>query len=265
MQSLVNDLVTWCTHVIAVFGLPGIFVLMLLESACIPIPAEATMLFAGFAVSQGKIGLAAAIVVGVAGNVVGAWLVYYVGLYGGGPSSTATASTSCCATSTSSSPSAGLPGTGRSPCSSAACCRGCAASSRCRPAWPACRSGGSPSTRPWARAVRRLPHLAGRQGRRQLARDRAELQVARLRGGGRLGRAHRLGRLKSPATSCGLRGRSRRVEWSSLGAYARQGSIVVPRGWGVQPLASAAPDPARPAPVRNPETGAFRCRPRRDV
>lgn len=85
MQSLVNDLVTWCTHIIAVFGLPGIFVLMLLESACIPIPAEATMLFAGFAVSQGKLGLAAAIAVGVAGNVVGAWLVYYLGLYGGRP------------------------------------------------------------------------------------------------------------------------------------------------------------------------------------
>ena len=85
MQGIVNDLVNWCTHLIAVFGLPGIFVLMVLESACIPIPAEATMMFAGFAVSQGRLGLAAAISVGVAGNVVGAWLVYYVGLYGGRP------------------------------------------------------------------------------------------------------------------------------------------------------------------------------------
>jgi membrane protein DedA with SNARE-associated domain len=85
MQTIVNDLVTWCIHVIATFGLPGIFVLMLLESACIPIPAEATMMFAGFAVSQGKLSLAAAIAVGVAGNVVGAWLVYYLGLYGGRP------------------------------------------------------------------------------------------------------------------------------------------------------------------------------------
>ena len=85
MQSIVNDVVNWCTNVIAVFGLPGIFVLMLLESACIPIPAEATMMFAGFAVSQGKMDLAAAIAVGVAGNVVGAWLVYYAGFYGGRP------------------------------------------------------------------------------------------------------------------------------------------------------------------------------------
>jgi len=85
MQSIVNDVVNWCANVIAVFGLPGIFMLMLLESACIPIPAEATMMFAGFAVSQGKLGLAAVIVAGVAGNVVGAWIVYYVGLYGGRP------------------------------------------------------------------------------------------------------------------------------------------------------------------------------------
>jgi membrane protein DedA with SNARE-associated domain len=85
MQSIVNDVINWCTHVIAVFGLPGIFVLMFLESALIPIPAEATMMFAGFAVSQGKMGLAAAIIAGVAGNVAGAWVIYYVGLYGGRP------------------------------------------------------------------------------------------------------------------------------------------------------------------------------------
>jgi membrane protein DedA with SNARE-associated domain len=85
MHGIVNDIITWCTDIIATFGLPGVFVLMLLESACIPIPAEATMMFAGFAISQGKMGLAAAIVVGVVGNVVGSWIVYYVGLYGGRP------------------------------------------------------------------------------------------------------------------------------------------------------------------------------------
>jgi membrane protein DedA with SNARE-associated domain len=85
MQSVLNDIVLWCTDVIAALGLAGIFVLMFLESACIPIPAEATMMFAGFAVSQGKMGLGAAIAAGVAGNVAGAWVVYYVGLYGGRP------------------------------------------------------------------------------------------------------------------------------------------------------------------------------------
>ena len=47
-------------------GLPGVFVLMLLESACIPVPSEATMLFAGFNVSNGEYSLLAATAVGVA-------------------------------------------------------------------------------------------------------------------------------------------------------------------------------------------------------
>ncbi len=85
MHTVLNDIVNWCTSVITTFGLPGIFVLMFLESACIPIPAEATMMFAGFAVSEGKLGLAAVIIVGVAGNVVGAWVSYLIGLWGGRP------------------------------------------------------------------------------------------------------------------------------------------------------------------------------------
>jgi membrane protein DedA with SNARE-associated domain len=85
MSSIVNDVVNWCTHIITVFGLPGIFALMFVESACVPIPAEATMMFAGFAVSQGKMSLAAAIIVGIAGNVAGAWVVYFIALWGGRP------------------------------------------------------------------------------------------------------------------------------------------------------------------------------------
>ncbi len=48
----------WCTHLIGSWGLPAVFVLMLLESACIPVPSEAIMPFAGFAVSEGKLTLA---------------------------------------------------------------------------------------------------------------------------------------------------------------------------------------------------------------
>ncbi len=63
-------------------GLAGIFVLMLAESACIPIPSEATMLFAGFGVSQGRFSLLAISVAGVAGNLAGSWLAYAIGYYG---------------------------------------------------------------------------------------------------------------------------------------------------------------------------------------
>jgi membrane protein DedA with SNARE-associated domain len=63
-------------------GLPGVFVLMLAESACIPVPSEATMLFAGFNVSRGEYSLFAATAVGVVANLVGSWIAYAVGYYG---------------------------------------------------------------------------------------------------------------------------------------------------------------------------------------
>jgi hypothetical protein len=41
------------TGLITRFGALGVFVLMVPESACIPIPSEVTLLFSGFAVHQG--------------------------------------------------------------------------------------------------------------------------------------------------------------------------------------------------------------------
>jgi membrane protein DedA with SNARE-associated domain len=63
-------------------GLPGVFLLMLAESACIPIPSEATMLFAGFNVSNGEYSLLAATAVGSFANLVGSWLAYWIGYVG---------------------------------------------------------------------------------------------------------------------------------------------------------------------------------------
>ena len=63
-------------------GLAGIFLLMLAESACIPIPSEATMLFAGFGVAQGHHTLIEITAAGVLGNLVGSWIAYGVGYYG---------------------------------------------------------------------------------------------------------------------------------------------------------------------------------------
>ena len=80
--SVTDKLVTFATNVVGDLGLAGIFVLMLLESACIPIPSEATMLFAGFNVHNGDYSLLAVTVAGVAGNVVGSWIAYAVGYFG---------------------------------------------------------------------------------------------------------------------------------------------------------------------------------------
>ena len=82
MPSLTDPLVEFATNVVEEIGLLGIFVLMLLESACIPIPSEATMLFAGFAVSEGEYSLFAATMTGSVANLVGSWVAYWVGYAG---------------------------------------------------------------------------------------------------------------------------------------------------------------------------------------
>jgi len=85
MHSITGPLIEWCTNLIGDWGLWAVFFLMVLESACIPVPSEAIMLFAGFAVSKGDMSLFGAVTAGVLGNLLGSWLAYAVGLYGGRP------------------------------------------------------------------------------------------------------------------------------------------------------------------------------------
>jgi membrane protein DedA with SNARE-associated domain len=82
LASITDKLAEFATNVVGDLGLPGIFLLMMLESACIPIPSEATMLFAGFNVHNGHYSLFAVTAVGVTANVVGSWVAYAVGYYG---------------------------------------------------------------------------------------------------------------------------------------------------------------------------------------
>jgi membrane protein DedA with SNARE-associated domain len=80
--SITDPLVQFAVDVINDLGLPGVFLLMVAESACLPIPSEATMLFAGFNVSNGEYSLFAATAVGVTANLVGSWIAYAVGYFG---------------------------------------------------------------------------------------------------------------------------------------------------------------------------------------
>src|SRR3954469_15943924 len=82
LGSITDPIVNFAVNVVDTLGLAGVFVLMVLESACIPIPSEATMLFAGFNVSDGHYSLFAAVAVGSLANLVGSWIAYAVGYYG---------------------------------------------------------------------------------------------------------------------------------------------------------------------------------------
>lgn len=67
------------TDVIMRFGALGVFLLMIPESACIPVPSELTLLFSGFAVHQGWMSMPLAVLAATAGNVVGSLLAYALG------------------------------------------------------------------------------------------------------------------------------------------------------------------------------------------
>jgi membrane protein DedA with SNARE-associated domain len=82
IASITDSIVDFAVNVVGDLGLLGVFVLMVFESACIPIPSEATMLFAGFNVSNGEYSLIAVTLVGSGANLVGSWLAYAVGYYG---------------------------------------------------------------------------------------------------------------------------------------------------------------------------------------
>jgi membrane protein DedA with SNARE-associated domain len=79
------------TDEIARNGLLAIFVLMVLESACIPIPSEVTMLFGGalttapFLAPEQQLDFWLVVLAGTVGNVVGSWLAYWAGYTGGRP------------------------------------------------------------------------------------------------------------------------------------------------------------------------------------
>ncbi len=76
-------------HLIATYGYVAIFVLMVAESACLPVPSELVMTFAGAlaagAVPGTSLNLIGVIAAGVAGNVAGSYLAWAVGRYGGQP------------------------------------------------------------------------------------------------------------------------------------------------------------------------------------
>ncbi len=80
--AVTDKLVDFATNLIGDAGYGGVFVLMTLESALIPIPSEATMLFAGFKVDDGTLTLLGIVVAGVLGNLVGSWIAYALGYFG---------------------------------------------------------------------------------------------------------------------------------------------------------------------------------------
>jgi membrane protein DedA with SNARE-associated domain len=86
LASVSESLVNATSHFVRDAGLPGIFALMALSSACIPVPSEVVMLFAGFAVadpaqsaSHHHMTMTGIVLAGLIGTMAGSWVAYAVG------------------------------------------------------------------------------------------------------------------------------------------------------------------------------------------
>jgi membrane protein DedA with SNARE-associated domain len=86
LASISESLVNTTSHFVRDAGLPGVFALMAIGSACIPIPSEVVMLFAGFAVadpgqsaSHHHMTMVGIVLAGLLGTMVGSWITYAIG------------------------------------------------------------------------------------------------------------------------------------------------------------------------------------------
>ncbi|MDH6369909.1 membrane protein DedA with SNARE-associated domain [Paenibacillus sp. PastF-3] len=82
-----HQLLTWISetalHLVNTMGIWGIWLGMILESACIPIPSEVIMLSGGWLVAQGSLTFMEVAVAGIFGNLIGSIIAYYIGKAGG--------------------------------------------------------------------------------------------------------------------------------------------------------------------------------------
>jgi membrane protein DedA with SNARE-associated domain len=71
------------TSFVASAGYAAIFLLSVLQSCCIPTSSEITLGFAGVLAAKGQLSLAGVILAGAGGEVVGAYIAWAIGRYGG--------------------------------------------------------------------------------------------------------------------------------------------------------------------------------------
>ncbi|MFP5206173.1 MAG: DedA family protein [Acidobacteriota bacterium] len=84
-EKILAYLVQFITHVIDVGGYAGIVALMGIESACIPLPSEIILPFAGYLVFLGHFNLLLVATVGALGCNLGSVVGYWIGAKGGRP------------------------------------------------------------------------------------------------------------------------------------------------------------------------------------
>lgn len=85
LDHLITALVAFVVEVVSAGGYLGVLALMTIESACIPLPSELVMPFAGYLASLGKFSLLGAATAGALGCNIGSTIAYVVAAKGGRP------------------------------------------------------------------------------------------------------------------------------------------------------------------------------------
>lgn len=83
IDQIISALASWIVAIISGAGYAGVVLLMAIESACIPLPSEIIMPFAGYLVSIGKANLIGVATAGAIGCNIGSTVAYYVAAFGG--------------------------------------------------------------------------------------------------------------------------------------------------------------------------------------
>jgi membrane protein DedA with SNARE-associated domain len=79
LEKLLTTLSAVVISIISGMGYGGVILLMAIESACIPLPSEVIMPFAGYLVSTGRFSLQAVAIAGAVGCLLGSYVAYFVG------------------------------------------------------------------------------------------------------------------------------------------------------------------------------------------
>jgi membrane protein DedA with SNARE-associated domain len=85
IEAIITEISRFVVSMISTFGYTGIFLTMAIESACIPLPSEIIMPFAGYLVTTGQFTILGVTLAGAIGNVAGSIVAYYAGVWGGRP------------------------------------------------------------------------------------------------------------------------------------------------------------------------------------
>lgn len=85
LEGVIGEITATITSLIGNMGYIGVFILMTIESAGIPVPSEVIMTYGGFMASQGKLNVILVAIIGSVGTGLGSAIGYAIGYWGGKP------------------------------------------------------------------------------------------------------------------------------------------------------------------------------------